>query len=67
MRVIIVYKSSSSLLWLIFKKKGVQINNFRLDSGKESIFLSYPDFEPYRTILLKERKRGKNPQHSAAD
>lgn len=67
MRIIIVYKSSSSFLWLIFKKKGVLMNNFRLDSGKESIFLSYPDFEPYRTILLKEKKRGKGPQHLATD
>lgn len=56
MRVIIVYKSSSSFLWLVFRKKGVLINNFRLDTGKESVFLSYPDFEPYRKILLKNKK-----------
>ena len=56
MRVIIVYKSSSSFLWLVFRKKGVLINNFRFDTGKESVFLSYPDFEPYRKILLKNKK-----------
>ncbi|MFX1498286.1 MAG: hypothetical protein ACFFBH_12225 [Promethearchaeota archaeon] len=67
MRVIIVYKSSSSFLWLVFKKKGVLINNFRIDSGKESVFLTYPDFEPYRTVLLKERKRGKGFQNVTAD
>jgi len=67
MHVIIVYKSSSSFLWLVFKKKGVLINNFRLDSGKESVFLSYPDFEPYRKILLKKRKRSKISQGLVSD
>jgi len=57
MRVIIVYKSSTSFLWLVFLKKGVSIKNFRFDSGKESVFLSYPDFEPYKKLLLKSKKQ----------
>lgn len=56
MRILIVYKSSNSFLWLVFRKKGVAINNFRVDTGRESIFLSYPDFEPYKEIFLKKKK-----------
>jgi len=57
MRVLIVYKSSSSFLWVVFRKNGVIIHNFRFDTGKESVFLSYPDFEPYKEIFLKNKKR----------
>ena len=59
MRVIIIYKSSSSFLWLVFRKKGVLINTFRFDTGKEAVFLSYPDLEPYRKLLLKNKKNNK--------
>jgi hypothetical protein len=57
MHVLLVYKSRSSFLWLVFRKDGVMIKNYRLDTGKESIFLSYPDFEEYRAIFLKENKK----------
>ncbi len=57
MHVLLVYKSRSSFLWLVFRKNGVMIKNYRLDTGKESIFLSYPDFEEYRAIFLKENKK----------
>ncbi|MFX1406753.1 MAG: hypothetical protein ACFFBW_07345 [Promethearchaeota archaeon] len=60
MRVLIVYKSSSSFLWVVFRKNGVRIHNFRFDTGKESVFLSYPDFEPYKQIFLKNKKRIKS-------
>lgn len=59
MHVLLVYKSRSSFLWLVFRKDGVMIKNYRLDTGKESIFLSYPDFEEYRAIFLKERNKKK--------
>ena len=55
--MVIVYKSSTSFLWLVFLKNGVLINNFRFDTGKESVFLSYPDFEPYKKLLLKSKKQ----------
>ena len=57
MHVLLVYKSRSSFLWVVFRKDGVMIKNYRLDTGKESIFLSYPDFEEYRAIFLKENKK----------
>jgi len=57
MHVLVVYKSSSSFLWVVFRKDGVMIKNYRLDTGKESIFLSYPDFNEYKSIFLKERKK----------
>ena len=59
MHVLVVYKSSSSFLWLVFRKHGVMIKNYRLDTGKEIIFLSYPDFEEYRAIFTKRKKREK--------
>jgi len=59
MHVLVVYRSSSSFLWLVFRKKGVMIKNYRLDTGKESIFLSYPDFEEYKAIFSKGRKKGR--------
>ncbi len=59
MHVLLVHKSSSSFLWLVFRKKGVLIKNYRPDTGKESIFLSYPDFEEYRPIFLKKKKNKK--------
>ena len=57
MHVLLVYKSRSSFLWVVFRKDGVMIKNYRLDTGKETIFLSYPDFEEYRAIFLKENKK----------
>jgi hypothetical protein len=63
MHVLVVYKSKSSFLWLVFRKDGVMIKNYRLDTGKESILLSYPDFEEYKAIFFKNRKNKKEQQH----
>jgi hypothetical protein len=57
MHVLLVYKSRSSFLWVVFRKDGVMIKNYRLDTGKETIFLSYPDLEEYRAIFFKENKK----------
>jgi len=62
MHILVVYKSKSSFMWLVFRKDGIMIKNYHHDTGKESNFLSYPNFEEYRAIFSNERKKETNKE-----
>ncbi|TFF87490.1 MAG: hypothetical protein EU549_04630 [Promethearchaeota archaeon] len=58
MHVFVLYENESSFLALIFRKDGIKIKSYP-GKGEEAIFLSYPDFEEYRTIFSKEEEKKK--------
>jgi hypothetical protein len=42
---------------LVFRKDGIIRKSYHPRSGKESVFLSYPDFTEYKALFLEEKKR----------
>ena len=57
MHVLVIHKSKSMFSCLVFRKDGIMKKSYRPKTGKESVFLSYPDFTEYEVLYSKEKNR----------
>jgi hypothetical protein len=57
MHVLVIHKSKSMFSCLVFRKDGIMRKSYRPKTGKESVFLSYPDFTEYKALYLEEKER----------
>ena len=56
MHILVIHKSKRMFSWLVFRKDGIMRKSYHPKTGKESVFLSYPDFTEYKALYLKEKK-----------